>query len=195
MDLASGKTYSSEVFKQITVESSLIAQAIFTDCRFVKCVFRQVDFSGSDFTDCVFEGCEMSSPMFVNTGFHGAVFQSSKLVGVDFTKSSVHLFRLGFLESLIDTCNFSSLKMKKTPFERCTIRDSRFVGTVLSESNFEGSDLYRTNFHECDLEKAIFTRAKNYAIDPRTNRLKGAIFSLPEAVSLLLTLGIELDSK
>lgn len=72
------------------------------------------------------------------------------------------------------------------------LRESRFVESNLSEAHFEHSYLEQTLLHQCNLEKANFTNARNYSIDPTTNNIKGAVFSLPEAVSLLKSLGIKL---
>ena len=64
--------------------------------------------------------------------------------------------------------------------------------TFLVEADFAGSDLERALFKGCDLEKANFIGAKNYSIDVTANTIKGARFSLPEAISLFAALGIEL---
>ncbi len=82
--------------------------------------------------------------------------------------------------------------MKNTPFLKSMVRETRFIETLLTGARFDESDLEHTLFHQCNLEGASFKNARNYFIDPTTNKLKGASFSLPEAISLLTNLGITL---
>ncbi len=53
------------------------------------------------------------------------------------------------------------------------------------EADFRGADLSGTLFHNCDLSKADFSTAVNYNIDPGTNKIKKAKFSLFEVLGLL----------
>ncbi|MEI7512104.1 MAG: pentapeptide repeat-containing protein [Candidatus Uhrbacteria bacterium] len=151
------------------------------------------DLTSSDFTDCVFDHCEIVLAKFTDCGLRNVTFKDCKLVGIDFTKCKTNFFEVSFKDSLVDTCNFSALKLKRIPFLHCTLRETRFVGTTLTEADFEDSDLEGALFHQCNLEKANFKNAKNYSIDPTTNTLKGATFSLPEAISLLLKLNININ--
>lgn len=185
--------YTDQTFETIELEDASWAGKTFTNCRFVRCRFIRMNLTGALLSDCVFDHSELSLPLVTGCGMRQVSFEECKLVGVDFTKCNVNLFGISFKQSLIDTCNFSSLKLKKTPFLNCTIRDSRFIQSLLNEADFSGSDLERTLFHQCELEKANFIRAKNYSIDPMTSKVAGAKFSLPEAVSLLTSLGITLE--
>jgi len=62
----------------------------------------------------------------------------------------------------------------------------------LAKTNFDGTDLSESLFLNTNLSKADFSGAKNYAISPEKNTLKGAKFSLPEAMSLLFNLDLVL---
>lgn len=177
-------------FKDVHQENEAFRGYSFSDCTFTKCRFERADFTGSAFFDCVFDHCELSLSTIINASLRDVQFKDCKLVGMDFTKCDPSLLHIGFDKCLIDTCNFSSLKLKQTRFIRSIIRESRFIETILQEADFEDSDLEQTLFHQCDLEKANFSDAKNYSINPLTNKIKGAMFSLPEAVSLLKDLGI-----
>ncbi len=192
MELAASSSYTKETFTDVTLEQVSLSRSSFTDCTIVKCRLSGVDLTAADFADCVFEHCEMSLPKLINTGLHGVKFVDCKLVGADFTKISQQFFDVSFSNCLVEMCNFSALKMKKMSFVRCVLRETRFVESQLSEANFEGSDLDGAVFHGCHLEKANFYQAKNYSIDPRTNNIQGAIFSLPEAISLIEGLGVKL---
>jgi len=50
---------------------------------------------------------------------------------------------------------------------------------------FRGSDLEGSLFHKTGLERADFSGARAYAIDPTANRIKKAKFSYPEVLTLL----------
>jgi len=192
MDILSAATHDKESFKDLELKSEALKGYSFEDCLFTKCRFTEIDFSHAEFADCKFTHCELNLPKLTGCSLRGVVFEDCKLVGVDFTKCNFTFFEIAFQGCLMDVCNFSSLKLKRLPFLRCEIRDSRFIESVLPEANFEGSNLEGTIFHQTNLEKANFMNARNYSIDPMTNKLKGAIFSLPEAVSLLTGLGIKL---
>jgi fluoroquinolone resistance protein len=75
--------------------------------------------------------------------------------------------------------------MKNAVFSGSKIKESHFTNTCLNSADFSGADLSGTIFHNCELSKADFTSAFQYAINPQTNKIKKAKFSLPEAAGLL----------
>jgi uncharacterized protein YjbI with pentapeptide repeats len=60
------------------------------------------------------------------------------------------------------------------------------------QANFTGTDLTDSLFLTTDLTEADLSSATNYQIDARQNTIQNARFSLPEAMSLLHGLDIEL---
>jgi uncharacterized protein YjbI with pentapeptide repeats len=95
------------------------------------------------------------------------------------------LFSVSFKNCLLQYCNFSELNMKNTSFSGSKLKENYFTNTNLSGADFSGVDLSGTIFHNCDLSKADFSNATQYNIDPQTNKIKKAKFSLPEVVGLL----------
>jgi uncharacterized protein YjbI with pentapeptide repeats len=85
------------------------------------------------------------------------------------------------------------MDLKNTPFDHCSIRENIFKNTNLSGSDFSGSDLRGSMFHNSDLTKVDFRKAKDFSINPLTNKLQKARFNRYEAVSLLAYLDIILD--
>ena len=77
-----------------------------------------------------------------------------------------------FIDSLIQDCGFEECNLEKALFDNC--------------------DLSQTVFIKNNLKKANFQTSKNYLIDPKQNDLSKAIFSLPEALSFLSLLPIEI---
>lgn len=57
------------------------------------------------------------------------------------------------------------------------MHDTQFVNTELKGCSFDECDLKNTFFDHSNLEKADFTTALNYTIDPEINRMKNAKFS------------------
>jgi uncharacterized protein YjbI with pentapeptide repeats len=70
-----------------------------------------------------------------------------------------------------------------------------FSDANLEKADFRGTDLEKSIFRNTDISGANFVGAKNYYISPQYNRLKGAKFSLPEAMSLLYGLEIVLEDE
>lgn len=62
-----------------------------------------------------------------------------------------------------------------------------------SERDFRNTDFEKSIFSKTNLYKVNFKGAKNYYIDIKNNNIKKAKFSLPEALSLLDTLDIEIE--
>ncbi len=85
-----------------------------------------------------------------------------------------------------------NLSLQHTIFKNCLLKEVDFSESDLHKAQFENCDLMGAVFRQTNLQGADFSSAKNYMIDPQFNRIKKAKFSLPEAASLLVGLGIEL---
>lgn len=189
----SEREYQDQAFQGLTFEDTDGSKLRLTDCTFKDCTLTRVRLLNADLCDVTFDHCELTLTDVAACAFRSVTFHQCKLVGVDFSKASPHLLALRFEDCLIDTGNFSTLKLAQTAFPRCTIRDTRFVETDLTGADFSHADLEGSLFHQCDLRKATFDRARNYAVDPLNNRVAGATFCLPEAICLLNGLGIKLS--
>ena len=78
-------------------------------------------------------------------------FKECKLIGLDFFKCERKFFSLSLDQSILQTCNFADLNMKKASFQGCKLRDVYFNHTHLIEANFTHTDLQGTIFHDCNL--------------------------------------------
>ena len=72
-------------------------------------------------------------------------------------------------------------------FDKLDFSEKEIIANKYDQCVFNGCIFRRTN-----LTKANLTDALNYSIDFNYNNLKEAIFSLPEAISLLKSLDINL---
>ena len=82
--------------------------------------------------------------------------------------------------------------MKKTPFQRCSLKAVDFTEANLTEIKFIDCNLVDALFDRSVLEKADFTSAVNYRIDPNSNQIKKAKFSLEGLPGLLSAYQIEI---
>jgi uncharacterized protein YjbI with pentapeptide repeats len=124
------------------------------------------------------------------TSLLGVDFVQCKIMGVSFIKSSSFGLDVRFTESVISNCNFSGMKMKKSIFRQCEISDTDFIDSDLTGSDFSGSTFSGAVFNHTNLSKTDFTEARGYLIHPLNNVIKKAIFSMPDAVSLIEQLDV-----
>jgi uncharacterized protein YjbI with pentapeptide repeats len=106
-------------------------------------------------------------------------------MGIGFYKCDKTFFSANFKNCQINYCNFSDLNMKSSSFDGSKLKENDFTNTVLKGADFKNVDLSGTVFHNCDLSNADFSSAVQYDINPNTNKIKKAKFSLPEATGLL----------
>ncbi len=181
------ETYKSNDFsKQIMSEQSFMA------CEFHNCNFTESTLWNAKFVNCVFKGCNISLVKMDGCRFQDVRFIDCKLVGADFFKCDKPFFSVQFTHSILHYCNFSDLNLKGISFAECKLKECHFTNSGLVGASFKDSDLLGTIFHNSDLSKADFSSAINYDIDPQTNKIKKAKFSLPEAAALLRGFDIHL---
>ena len=84
------------------------------------------------------------------------------------------------------------LSLQRMEMVECVAREVDFTGTNLTRANLAKTDFLGSRFADTDLSYADLSKAVNYALDPRANKLKKAVFSLPEAMSLLFAFDIVL---
>lgn len=174
-----------EVIKSEDFSKKSLEGLVFTSCSFNSCNFSESILRNSKFCACTFVNCNLSLSKLDGCRFHDAHFIDCKIVGAEFFKCDKTFFSASFKNCLLQYCNFSDLNMKDVSFKGSKLKESHFTNTSLSGADFSDVDLSGTIFHNCDLCKADFSSAMRYDIDPQTNKIKKAQFSLPEAVGLL----------
>lgn len=172
-------------FKSANYLKKSLEGHVFNSCFFESCDFTESILRNARFSTCVFTNCNLSLPKLDACRFQDVQFIDCKIVGAEFFKCDRAFFSVSFKKCLLSYCNFSDLNMKNTRFEGSKIQETHFTNTVLTGADFADTDLTGTLFHNCDLCKADFSTAVRYSIDPQTNKIKKAKFSLPEAVALL----------
>lgn len=178
-----------------TVGRPRIEGAILVGCAFIDCALAEVSFRGTHLSECRFERCDLSLVDLTDAVLQGVVFDSCRLTGnhFDTLKTGALGIMATFVGCDLSYCSFRSLDLTACSFTDCVAVDAEFVRCELAGVSFEGSDLARCTFHANGLEGADLRGARNYAISPFGNRVKGMRVTMPEAVSLLLELGVDLS--
>lgn len=193
-----GQTYQDRVFRNLSLTRTTLTRIEFDGCTFERCAFAQGALYRCRFTNCRFLNCDLGMVQVTNARFFEVSFTDSKLIGIDWTKAGVSkvdrtLLTVGFEACVLDYCNFSGLSLKNTRMTRCSAKEVEFGQADLSGTDCSGTDFAGSTFLQTNLQKARLVGATNYAIDPRVNKIKGAVLSLPEAVALLTPFEVVLE--
>ncbi|MFN2273048.1 MAG: pentapeptide repeat-containing protein [Anaerolineae bacterium] len=195
-EIHSQTDYADQVFKGAHLRQAEIASSEFHGCTFIQCSFVESVLSRCRFVDCTFQQCDLSLVQVPDSVFSDTRFEDSKIIGVNWAQadwSAVKLGQpLGFYRSTISHCTFIGLSLRGMEVKECVAKDVDFREADLSKADFAGTDLSESLFIKTNLSEADLSGARNYQIAPGQNELRGAKFSLPEAMSLLYGLDIVL---
>jgi len=193
MTLDTNKDFEDQKFHNLKNAQADLRSKTFSQCTFVNCDFTESNFTDSKFTECKFTQTNLSLATLDGFKLQDVRFSESKLVGVDFTRCNTFLFEINFHGCVLSGCNFSSLKLPGTSFKECTVKECDFVDADLTGSNFFKSNLKGSLFHHTNLSKVNLVDAKDFSINPETNKLEKAKVSLTEAVVLMEYLGLIIE--
>ena len=192
--ISSNTEYSDLVFNNVRLQSEQILSSEFFDCVFSDCSFAESIFQKCRFVNCAFQGCDLSLTQVPESIFSNARFEDSKIIGVNWAQADWPGSGLGkpicIIKSAISHCTFIGLNLNGVHIIDCIAADVDFREADLSRADFSGTDLSESIFSNTNLSEADLSQARNYQIDPGQNELKGARFSLPEAMSLLYSMDI-----
>lgn len=190
------RDHASRRFRGIHRPGVTLEGLHFEDCRFEHCDFSEATLRDCRFRDCEFIDCNLSLVRPLGSQF-GARFVDSKLVGVDWTLAHWPSIRvdagIGFERCALNDSSFFGLSLRELVAVECRAHDVDFTEAELEDADFRHSDLRGAIFHRTCLARADFREATDYRIDVLLNDVKQAKFSLPEAVSLLRGLDIDLS--
>ncbi len=184
--------YNEERFVELEASGEDFELRQFYDCVFERCDFSQANLSGCRFVDCTFSFCNLANSIMRATALRSVVFSESKLLGVDFSLVDQVMLEVSFDKCDLSYGAFSRLDLRAVKLLNSNLLEAQFESCNMIAADFSGSTLEGTSFANCDLTKADFSDAEGYCFDPRLNKIKGAKFSLPEAVTLLKAFDIVL---
>ncbi|HEY7296156.1 MAG TPA: pentapeptide repeat-containing protein [Dehalococcoidia bacterium] len=197
-EIEDGQLYQDRSFVRLNAAALTLTAVEFDGCTFEGCLFNEAVFSHCRFVDCRLDACDLSLARFPNTRLNEVIFANSKLSGVDWTlPAEAQALRLPLAVQFED-CVLSYGSLFGVVLSGATMRRCVAHELDLAEADLSGADLGETDFRgakflQTKLAKADLRGARNYAIDPRANTVKGARFSLPEAVSLLRAFDVKIE--
>ena len=192
--------YSGEIFRKLQRAGEEVSGLLFEDCLFQDCRFTEQTVRNSRFSGCRFENCHILVPVCQGVQLLSCDFADCSLSGIDCSallderKRDMGFLPFGSLTGCsLRHCVFFGLDLKKFCFAGADLSGSIFDGCDLTEADFSGCRLSGATFTQNTLCRADFRGASDYFFSLEGNQVKGARFSLPEAVNLLPALGIVLD--
>jgi fluoroquinolone resistance protein len=188
------KTYIEEkTFKGEDYSEAEFPKGDYENCTFNGCNFSGTDLSEVVFSECEFIACNMSIAKMAKTALRDVKFKDCKMLGLHFENCSEFLFAVDFEKCILNFSCFYKRNLKKTKFRNSTLQEADFTEADLTGALFDSSDLGLAVFDNTVLEKADLRTAYNYAIDPDSNRIKKAKFSMSGIAGLLHKYDIEID--
>ena len=172
-------------FDKIDFTENKLEFGEYENCTFSNCNFSNADLTNIVFTESEFVDCNFSSAKLFSTAFRDIVFKGCKLLGLQFDNCNEFLFLVNFDACNLNLSSFYGMKMKNTHFKNTTLHEVDFTETDLTNSLFHNCDLLKAIFDNTILEKADLRTALNYSIDPESNRIKKAKFSMEGVIGLL----------
>ena len=189
--------YVEQLFEKIEFSKERINSKEFIECIFQDCDFPETIFQNCKFKECTFRKCNLSLIKVIDCSFTNTLFEDSKIIGVNWSEVSWAKVKLScpitFLKCDISLSTFIGLDLRKIVIKECRAHDVAFRETDLTKAQLMGTDFTKSQFFETNLTKADLAKAKSYTIDIYQNKIAKAKFTLPEALSLLYTMGIEVE--
>lgn len=198
MNLLSGQTeFSERVFDGLDLKGKALRGMDFNACVFSNCDLTAALLEDSRFAACRFRSCNLSLAKLGGSSFREVSFASCKLAGVNWTEAATPRIKLpaqlSFEDCVLTDAVFLGLYLRGVSFINCLAKGADFREADLNGASLKGTDLSGALFGGTDLSGADLRQARNYAIRPDGNKLKGTRFSLPEAMGLLYCMDIELE--
>ena len=165
----------------------------YDNCLFVHCNFFEADLAGISFSETRFTGSNLSMVKTGQTTFRDIQFKECKLLGVHFEDCSDLLFKVDFDHCILNLSSFYKRNLKKTVFNSCSLQEVDLTEADLTQAVFHDCDLARAIFDHTILNKADLRTAFNYSIDPATNSIKKALFSMTGISGLLDKYDIKIE--
>ncbi len=100
------------------------------------------------------------------------------MLGIRFDLCDGFGLAIEFTNCQLDHSSFYQVKLINSIFLDCKLTEVDLTEANLSKVNVDNCDFSGAIFERTNLEKANFSTAFNYSIDPENNKMKGASFSM-----------------
>ena len=174
-----------QIFDKLDFTQEPLAKGEYENCMFTNCNFEEINLNDIKFMDCNFQDCNWSLVQLNGTVLREVKFKDCKMLGLQFESCNDFGLSFSFENCQLNHSTFFQMNIKKTIFRNCQLREIDFSESNLSNVIFDDCDLAQAIFINTVLDKADFRTAYNYSIDPESNRLKKAKFSIMGISGLL----------
>ncbi len=103
------------------------------------------------------------------------------------------MFAVDFKNCVLNFSCFYKRSLKKVKFVSSSLHETDFTEADMTGALFDNCDLKMAVFANTILEKADLRTAYNYSIDPDSNRIRKAKFSMDGIAGLLHKYDIEIN--
>lgn len=193
--IENGRLYRDTAFRALE-QTRAVQGTAFAGCTFDDAQLRGVAFRDCRFLACSFVACDLGLADVGGSVFRDVSFDGCNLTGVNWARAAATLhdpLEIDFRDCILDFAVFQGCALEGRRIDHCVAHECDFRQAVLVGAVCRGTDFAGANFEGADLSGADLRKARNYAIDVRSTRVRGARFSLPDATALLQGLEIELD--
>ena len=167
-----------QIFDKLDFTQEPLPKGEYENCIFTNCNFEETNLNDIKFMDCNFQDCNWSLVQLNGTVLREVKFKDCKMLGLQFETCNDFGLSFSFENCQLNHSTFFQMNIKKTIFRNCQLREIDFSESNLSNVIFDNCDLAQAIFINTVLDKADFRTAYNYSIDPESNRLKKAKFSI-----------------
>ncbi|MBS1512934.1 MAG: pentapeptide repeat-containing protein [Bacteroidetes bacterium] len=189
MQLTEGQIFDTSDFAKTP-----LPVAEYENCTFNHCNFFDCDISGIIFIDCTFNSCNLSMCKLEKTALRDIIFTDCKLLGVHFEDANPLGLLIRFKNCAMHSSSFHGAKIRHTIFDNCILHEADFTACDATGASFIACDLFNAHFENTVLDKADFSTAFQYTINPLNNSIRKASFAYPDVTSLLQTFDIIIKS-
>lgn len=177
--------YYNQLFESSEMPINSWIGQTFEQCTFRKLSLSDEVFFNSNFINCRFEGCDLSRVELKNTQLQDVLFTHCKLMYVDFGVCNAFSFHADFQHCQLDNAVFLNRRLKKAQFIECSLKEAHILKCDLAGAKFKECNLELTRFEDNNLMQADFSTSYNLELNPDTNKIKKAKFSLHNLPGLL----------
>lgn len=171
----------------------LLGHTEFDEYHFVNCDFSDANFSGIRFSECLFERCNLSAVRLAGTALQNVAFDECKLMGLQFMACRDMLFGVHFDQCQLRYASFAGRTMPGTHFVDCTLDEADFADSDFTDAVFQNCSLAGAVFQNTRLAGADFSTATGFIIDPETNPLLGARFTVHGLLGVVAKYGLVVE--
>ncbi len=183
--------YYDQNFDSVTYNNDLSFK-LFEECKFINCNLNGASFKRCKFRYCQFINCNLSLMSVASCSFLDVFFKDCKIIGVNWSTVDSIWPPIKFSQCNLSQSTFLGMKLKSIIITNCVVRDVDFRECDLEKATLTSNDFKNTLFVHTNLINSNFNDSTNYVINVLENKIKGAAFSLPDAIFLLQGLDIKI---